>query len=1208
MSDFRCELHNATINSARRNSKSCKRAECHYKVSAVPCTTEPEEPVFTSEPCSNSVLTGVSRFTWDTMQGCCREDGRVSHHDSASIWYFDGAGPIEPAIANCSAACAANADCTAYEVSRIQDRGVIKCENHAEPINSASRDSKSCKKAVCSAKTGCTTTLQITSFSIPCLSTSCLGVDTPQNENAACAQAVEAVGTSSACSMLCADVDPCEEEESGLDRARSRRQQGSVLTSVASELTIIVAAPANMASEADQVAPVTDFTIPLVVTDPATNETTTVIAETEEPEVYNVLPNNQNASTDFFEDLAEQLEQAPACGDDVCCDTPLCTDTFGSDSKCCSDVEFCRTDVSCVAPPFAVVRPFFAGDASDLADSFVRWGEFPPCKLNQAGRPHSPHLPVPLTLYFSGNVDMNGVAESFDTILNSTQEWRKCFTYVTLIGANMTANEDVYHNDQSNPNWNLGPNLQFYKLLQRIKSIAGGTVDKALSTTFFYMEGDTIPTAVHWLDALATEITTGPEFSVLGGSYSGHNWNSFFSDDIPDSLRYHINGNAVYNTGSALVARALEIYENASATFATTFHSSFDVHLCELLLDVDGTSASSLASKGYRANALFANFAQTLVLPQDVPKGAVITHGGVYVHNWPSSGCTRFANLSDWYPGEEAAGNVSTEPVSLSLVVTDFGDAAELGRLVGSLATRSQELASAFPQCAVWDNLPFSEYVVVTSNQTAVLDPALATYIDSSAIKLSSRNWAIGPTPSARWDLCDAEVESDWFMLANTFFTAPLDFNVPVEKTADGGIKPLAPYLEHDSPFCDRECRNAIKESRAHGNPNFDRHYGQEFAVFNTAVRNEYCTSLANLTSAEPSIDGYFSFMSSQGGAAATNQETAQNCEDDDAFWCDGASGACGDDDEFGDYVRERCASLCQTCGDSAVAIDDFTLEPVHEKRPTFDWWERKVANGSSNGYFDNYKTYRREKLFVVTSFDSILTARCEDLKYVDGSSESDLYAKCPCVFPFYYKGEFHSSCTDETNAVIGNSSAPWCPTAVQNSLEFVDGSEDVRNCVANDYPIRLRRNLPELKPELNFERFRRNENCSAGLESPRKWHLSKLNQSCDDVCEDGGKFCHEDSFRAALAEGDADAKNKTDALFFKTSTSTTGQIFGDFDPITCVEDQTSLKNLDRGIYFYEDREGEINCRGMSTTTASDIITTCEASSTYSQRLCLCCA
>ena len=164
-----------------------------------------------------------------------------------------------------------------------------------------------------------------------------------------------------------------------------------------------------------------------------------------------------------------------------------------------------------------------------------------------------------------------------------------------------------------------------------------------------------------------------------------------------------------------------------------------------------------------------------------------------------------------------------------------------------------------------------------------------------------------------------------------------------------------------------------------------------------------------------------------------------------------------------------------KTCGDSAVAIDDFTLEPVHEKRPTFDWWEKKVANGSSNGYFENYKTYSREKLFVVTSFDSILTARCEDLKYVDGSSESDLYAKCPCVFPFYYKGKFHSSCTDETNAVIGNSSAPWCPTAVQNSLEFVDGSEDVRNCVANDYPIRLRRNLPELKPELNFERFRRN-------------------------------------------------------------------------------------------------------------------------------------
>ena len=70
----------------------------------------------------------------------------------------------------------------------------------------------------------------------------------------------------------------------------------------------------------------------------------------------------------------------------------------------------------------------------------------------------------------------------------------------------------------------------------------------------------------------------------------------------------------------------------------------------------------------------------------------------------------------------------------------------------------------------------------------------------------------------------------------------------------------------------------------------------------------------------------------------------------------------------------ENDASLCQTCGDAAVAIDDFTLEPVHEKGPTFDWWEMKAANGSSNGSFENYTTYSREKLFVVTSFDSILT------------------------------------------------------------------------------------------------------------------------------------------------------------------------------------------------------------------------------------------
>ena len=49
-SDFKCELHDATINSARRNSKSCKRAECHYKVSAVPCNPPNVTELPTTKP------------------------------------------------------------------------------------------------------------------------------------------------------------------------------------------------------------------------------------------------------------------------------------------------------------------------------------------------------------------------------------------------------------------------------------------------------------------------------------------------------------------------------------------------------------------------------------------------------------------------------------------------------------------------------------------------------------------------------------------------------------------------------------------------------------------------------------------------------------------------------------------------------------------------------------------------------------------------------------------------------------------------------------------------------------------------------------------------------------------------------------------------------------------------------------------------------
>jgi len=361
---YKCEyFDDVNVNSGSRASKSCKKATCEtfqWTTASSPSPVEPTVEPTAPAPCSGSVLAGVSRFTWGTMRGCCRGDDDASHSDTAIAWVIDGS-VLDAAVANCSAACAMKPDCTAYEVSRKKIRGQFKCENHVEPINSASRSTKSCKKTVCSAKTGCATAvdtaLQITAFSVPCLAVGCEQVDTPPNQGSNCGVAIASVAsrqsaltTEYTCSMACRTSATCD------TRARRAPNQEAAL------IDIFVIRPAtqdatNEISKDEEVAQ--SITVSFAVTDPETNETTTVTQETEEPELKEILPDNQDATnmSTFMEDLADQFEDAPACGNDQCCNDALCVATFGSESKCCSNKAFCRNDDSCKTPLTTTEEP-----------------------------------------------------------------------------------------------------------------------------------------------------------------------------------------------------------------------------------------------------------------------------------------------------------------------------------------------------------------------------------------------------------------------------------------------------------------------------------------------------------------------------------------------------------------------------------------------------------------------------------------------------------------------------------------------------------------------------------------------------------------------------------------------------------------------------------------------------------------------------------
>jgi hypothetical protein len=212
---------------------------------------------------------------------------------------------------------------------------------------------------------------------------------------------------------------------------------------------------------------------------------------------------------------------------------------------------------------FQLWRPFFGGDVNELIGSFARWELFPPCTLDGNREPTTPGLPVPLVLYFARDVDdaayvdmktkLEPIIHNNETDCAAVPNWQKCFTSITLLGANLTASQDQYHTRMDDPSWNRGPNVQFYRAVRFINEQPAPS-----SKVFYYMEGDSIPLAHNWLDGIATEIYSKSPFSVLGGRYAGHNWDPFPGDDvIVPSLRNHLNGNGIYNVEHTLLQLAL---------------------------------------------------------------------------------------------------------------------------------------------------------------------------------------------------------------------------------------------------------------------------------------------------------------------------------------------------------------------------------------------------------------------------------------------------------------------------------------------------------------------------------------------------------------------------------------------------------------------------------------------------------------------------
>lgn len=742
------------------------------------------------------------------------------------------------------------------------------------------------------------------------------------------------------------------------------------------------------------------------------------------------------------------------CGNILQCDSHTCsTELFPIlDSADVSCNGACTNELCCVAS-FAMVRPFYAGDAQDLANSFDAFVAHPPCDLDGTGTPTQQGLPVDLILFYSGDDSVD--TDVIDRLENVTGEgsgadlsapWRSCFSSIVILGAGLTAAQDQYHDDMSDPTWNLGPNMQFYKMVEHM-------TDTHSSDMFLYMEGDSIPIADNWLDTIASSVRQSRPFSVLGSTYKGHNWDPFEGTSIIGAaLANHLNGNAVYDVTHRIVRRALATFEDDMATFGETRRSSFDVEFAEHLIDSENVPVADLAleNNDYKMLGEVANFANTLTLPQDIDTNAAVIHGAIYVQNWPSATCPRQLNPS-WYPGPAMSATLATSDDSkLTLVVSDFDDGS-LATFMDSMDDARAAVAAAMANdsnvvagdCSGADFLPFAEIVIVALTE----DAATQHRIDYPDATVEVRDHSIG---SAWWDICTATVTTPWYMVVTSHFVFDEDFALPVDvdpTTAD--FMPIMPFTLYDSDYCDRTCKAQIEAARTIS-PSFNHHYGQEYAIFKADIAQSYCQFIQTDldTYVEPRVDGYFAYIALQDGSQSQSSTQCRGKSDSALCGVKTMVDACTLDNEVGDYVRGEgvCAIACGSCDAvlTGIGSDDYEREEL----PTFNWWERKVSSGSLG---ENYKMYNREKLFTVPGFIGLAddSLSCEEL----GGS----YSNCPCKFPFAVDGTFYDNCT----AVSDSDSRLWCPTALSNTMEHpgaTSSANDWRYCIDADLQLGGRR------------------------------------------------------------------------------------------------------------------------------------------------------
>ena len=468
----------------------------------------------------------------------------------------------------------------------------------------------------------------------------------------------------------------------------------------------------------------------------------------------------------------------------------------------------------------ALVRPFAPSDIYQLAASFDRWNTYLPCDTGSStARPD-------LYLCFSRDLNTDAAAKNVvHSILqqyrNDTEPWHSCFNNLFAVSAGLTPSEDQYVTNTTLAYTAIGPNLQFLRIARNLadQTWEGGSHDR-----FMLMEMDTRPVKKGWLDAMILESKANEPFTIFGSNYRGHRWDAFWLR-MPEALRYHINGNAMYNLADPYFE---DWYANLSSIFADGRHEvAYDVRISEYVLE-DRINLDLF--RRYKNTAKFiANYVHMSIVP-GFHGDEYMIHGGQLVNEMP------------------------TDTETISLVVSDFDNPDDLKKIVDALKEGYH---------------PFREVFIYTPNnetsETIALSADVHGVADNMTIKYIKR------TEAAHFDWCNAPVTTKWMAHTNVYFTVRQPTRIPWSLAG----KPILHYTGDN--YCSQfgvcrasKLRTALFASSL-GADVLEGHYRMSDMVFHTARTKEFCTAWrawypdpACDPIQGPTPDDYLAYLSSQ--------------------------------------------------------------------------------------------------------------------------------------------------------------------------------------------------------------------------------------------------------------------------------------------------------------------------------------------------------